>query len=123
MVPKQEKFGEVFAEFDTFVKSLAELRKDGESITNFPKIQAMQFAYAAIRKALKASDCQASVTCRQSELAPDMGAVSVEGKEIDIKNMEWFCRAAEFADNTEVYPLKGDKVRMTFTFNGLLNKI
>lgn len=120
---EHENFDEVFAEFDAFVESLAELRGDSVSVMNFPKVQAMRFAYAAIRKVLQESGCDAKVTCKQSELAPDVGAVSVEGKEIDIKNLEWFCRAAEFADNTEVYPLKGDRVRMTFGFNKLLSPI
>lgn len=120
---EDKDFGEVFAQFDAFVESLARLKKDSVSITNYPKVQAMRFACEAIQKVLKESGCDAKITCKQSELAPDMGSVSVEGKEIDIKNVEWFCRAAEFADNTEIYPLKGNKVRMTFGFNGLLNKL
>lgn len=111
------------AEFDAFVEKLAALRKDSVSILSYPKVQAMQFAHAAIQKVLSESGCEATVICKQSELAPDVGVVTVEGKEIDMRNMEWFCRAAEFADNTEVYPLKGNKVRMTFGFNRLLNKL
>lgn len=118
-----ENFDEVFAKFDAFVESLAELREDSVSIMHFPKVQAMRFSYAAIQKVLRESGCNAKVICKQSELAPDVGAVIVEGKEIDIKNMEWFCRAAEFADNTEVYQLKNGKVRMTFGFNRLLSPI
>ena len=114
---------EIFAEFDAFVESLSELRGESVSTVSYPKVQAMRFTCEAIQKVLRESGCDAKVTCKQSELAPDVGAVSVEGKEIDIKNMEWFCRAAEFADNTEVYPLKGNKIRMTFGFNGLLNKL
>lgn len=119
----KEDANESMAEFDAFVERLAALRKDSVSILNYPKVQAMQFACAAIKKVLRESGCDATIICKQSELAPDVGAVSVEGKEIDMRNMEWFCRAAEFADNTEVYPLTGNRVRMTFGFNGLLNKL
>lgn len=118
-----EGYDEIFSEFDAFVESLAELRAESVSIVNCPKVQAMQFACAAIKKVLAESGCDAKVVCKQSELAPDVGMVCVEGKEIDIRNMEWFCRAAEFADNTEVYPLKNNRVRMTFGFNKLLDKI
>lgn len=120
---KDEDFDEIFAEFDAFVESIAELRADSVSIMNYPKVQAMRFACAAIQKVLRESGCDAKVICKQSELAPDVGMVCVEGNEIDIRNMEWFCRAAEFADNTEVYPLKGDKIRMTFGFNRLLSPL
>lgn len=118
-----EDYNEIFQEFDAFVESLAELRAESVSIMNYPKVQAMQFACAAIQKVLAESGCDAKVICKQSELAPDVGMVCIEGKEIDIRSMEWFCRAAEFADNTEVYPLKGNRVRMTFGFNKLLDKI
>ena len=113
----------IFAEFDAFVESLAELKADSVSIMNYPSVQAMQFACAAIQKVLAESGCDAKVICKQSDLAPDVGMVCVEGKEIDIRNMEWFCRAAEFADNTEVYPLKNNRVRLTFGFNKLLDQI
>ena len=109
------------SEFDAFVESLADLREDRVSVLNPNRVQAMQFSYAAIQKVLLESGCDAKVTCRQSELAPDVGVVEVEGKEIDLKNLAWFCRAAEFADATEVYPLTNGKVRMAFGFNRLLN--
>lgn len=118
-----EEFDECFDEFDAFVESLEGLREDSVSIMNFPKVQAMQFACKAIQKVLRESGCNARVICKQSDLAPDVGFVSVEGKEIDIRSMEWFCRAAEFADNTEVYPLKNGMIRMTFGFNRLLSPI
>lgn len=119
----EDTTNESLAEFDAFIERLAALREDSVSILNYPKVQAMQFACEAIKKVLRESGCDATITCKQSELAPDVGVVSVEGKEIDMRDMEWFCRAAEFADNTDVYPLKGNKVRMTFGFNGLLNKL
>ncbi len=120
---EDEEYDEACAEFDAFVESLARLRRDSVSILNLPRVRAMRFACAAIKKVLRESGCFATIICKQSDLAPDVGFVSVEGKEIDIRNMEWFCRAAEFADNTEVYPLTNGKVRMTFGFNNLLSRM
>ena len=48
-----------------------------------------------------------------------MGGVSVEGKVLEFAGSKWFARAAEFASNTEVYPLAKNRVRLTFTFHGL----
>mgnify|MGYP000216046892 CR=1 FL=1 len=38
-------------------------------------------------------------------------------------NPEWFARAAEFASNTEVYPLTKNRIRLTFTFHGITTPI
>ena len=65
------------SEFDAFVESLADLREDRVSVLNPNRVQAMQFSYAAIQKVLLESGCDAKVTCRQSELAPDVGVVEV----------------------------------------------
>lgn len=121
---EDEYYSEIFDEFDAFVEALSDLKEDGEtvSVMNFPRLQAMRLSCEEIQRVLRESGCTAKVTCKQSELAPDVGSVSVEGKEIDIRSMERFCRAAEFADNTEVYPLVGDKVRLTFGFNNLTSR-
>ena len=52
-----------------------------------------------------------------------MGSISVEGPMLEFDCPEWFSRVAEFASNTEVYPLAKNKVRMTFTFHGLTKPI
>ena len=52
-----------------------------------------------------------------------MGSVSVEAKVLEFYDPEWFARAAEFASNTEVYPLAKNRVRLTFTFHGLTKPI
>lgn len=116
---------EALAAFDKMLDEIRKSRKDGVivSILDRKKLEMMRFAYLAIKKALHAGGCSAKVICKQSEVAPDVGVVSVEGKEIDMRDLEWFCRAAEFADNTEIYPLANNKVRMTFGFNKLLNVI
>lgn len=112
-------------ELDALVECVREQMEDEESVSmlNPHEVQAMNFACRAIKKVLRESGCRAKVVCRQSEIAPDVGMVEVEAREIDIKSMEWFCRAAEFATTTEVYPLVNGKVRMVFGFNNLLTTI
>ena len=50
-------------------------------------------------------------------------SLNIEGKNLTFTNAEWFARAAEFASNTEVYPLTNGNVKMTLTFHGLVRPI
>lgn len=106
---------EMLEAFDVLLEDIKMGLEDGEcvSVLNPVRLEMARFAWLAIQKVLRETGCDAKVTFKQLELAPDVCAISVEGAEIEMRNMEWFCRAAEFADNTEVYPLKGKKVRMT----------
>ena len=52
-----------------------------------------------------------------------MGSITVEGAVLEFDKPEWFARIAEFASNTEIYPLTKNIVRMTFTFHGLTTPI
>lgn len=114
-----------FAAVDAMIAKLKDLKEKQNCsyLLDQTRVELMRFSCAAISKTLREANCNAKVVCKQSELSPGMGYVDVEAKDIDITNMEWFARAAEFADNTEVYPLANGGVRMTFTFNRLLIKI
>ena len=83
----------------------------------------MRFCAAMIKKVLRQTGSNATVECGQNEFESSMGFVTVEGSSVVVTDMEGFSRAAEFADNTEIFPLKADRVRMTFTFHGLLKPI
>ena len=85
------------------------------------KIQQMQFAYGVLKYLTKNTD--AKLTYALHEPFKSMGSISVEGKNLIFTNSEWFSRAAEFASNTEVYPLTNGKVRMTLTFHGLVKPV
>ena len=111
---------EEYAEFDALVEYLSSLPRAEALVLNPKRLMMLRFCFESIKRVLKNSGCKATVICKQSDLEPTMGYVNVESSEISIENMEWFARAAEFASNTEVYPLAANKVRMTFTFNGLL---
>ena len=113
-----------FAEIDALIEYLNTLPQDGVFVLNYPRIQQMRFASAAIKKAMKGRNgAKAKIVCKQSELEPSMGYIDIESKDIDIFDTEWFARAAEFANNTEIYPLSDDRVRMTLTFHGILSRV
>ena len=81
------------------------------------RMRQLEFTYLVMRYLTQGTD--AVVSYKLYEPFKTMGSVSVEGKSLEFDNPKWFSRAAEFASNTEVYPLANDRVRLTFTFHGL----
>lgn len=94
-------------------------------IANLPRLKQLKFCELAIRHVLKKAGCLESceVTSGYNEFSSSLGFVTVDAPHIDITKMEWFARAAEFATNTEVYPLAENKVRLTFTFHGMTRPV
>lgn len=85
------------------------------------KLKQIQFAYSVLQYIIRGTD--AKVSYKLNEPFKTMGSISVEGPMLEFDCPEWFSRVAEFASNTEVYPLAKNKVRMTFTFHGLTKPI
>lgn len=105
---------------DEFVESVRDEVETDESkmtILNGLRLKQLQFTYAVLKYLTRGGDAELSY--KLYEPFKTMGSVSVEGKLLEFDNPEWFARAAEFASNTEVYPLKKNRVRLTFTFHGL----
>ena len=115
---------EVWAMLDSVVVAVGEAVAADESkaaILNPMKIQQMQFSYGVIKYLTKNTNTKLSYAL--NEPFKSMGSISVEGKCLAFTNSEWFARAAEFASNTEIYPLTNGKVRLTLTFHGLVNPV
>lgn len=115
---------EVWDMLDGIVVTVGEAIVADESkpaVLNPIKIKQMQFAYGVLKYLTKDSD--AKVTYVLNEPFRSMGSIFVEGTDISITNAEWFARAAEFASNTEIYPLTNGKVRMAITFHGLVRPV
>ena len=115
---------EVWAMLDNVVVTVGEAIVADESkpaIIDPIKVQQMQFAYGVLKYLTKNTDSKLSYALH--EPFKSMGSISVEGKNLAFTNAEWFSRAAEFASNTEVYPLTNGKVRMTLTFHGLVRPV
>ena len=85
------------------------------------KLKQIQFAYSVLQYITRGTDTK--VSCKLNEPFKTMGSISVEGPILEFDCPEWFSRVAEFASNTEVYPLAKNKVRLTFTFHGLTKPI
>lgn len=105
---------------DDFIEAISQELEDEEwntTVLDIQKSKQIQFAYSVLKYLTRGSD--AVVSYKLHEPFKTMGSVSVEGKSIEFYQPEWFARVAEFASNTEVYPLAKNRVRLTFTFHGL----
>lgn len=109
---------------DEFVESFKDSISEDEdktTILDFMRVKQMQFAYAALKYILNGTD--AVISYKLNEPFKTMGSISAEGMLLEFDKPEWFARIAEFASNTEVYPITKGKVRLTFTFHGLTKEI
>lgn len=105
---------------DGFVDGMQDIVAEEESkttIINPLRLAQIKFTYSVMKYLTNGTD--AEVTYKLNEPFKTMGSVSVEGKVLEFASSKWFARAAEFASNTEVYPLAKNRVRLTFTFHGL----
>lgn len=109
---------------DDFIEAISQELEDEEwntTVLDIQKSKQIQFAYSVLKYLTRGSD--AVVSYKLHEPFKTMGSVSLEGKSIEFYQPEWFARIAEFASNTEVYPLAKNRVRLTFTFHGLTKSI
>ena len=110
--------------FDAFIDDIKDEVIEDEKLTTVlyvPKYKQLMFCYAVMKNLVGNQD--ATVSYKLFEPFKTMGSVSVEGNNLVFHDSEWLSRAAEFASNTEIYPLANGKVRMTFTFHGLTTSI
>ena len=105
---------------DGFVEGMQDMVAEDEgktTIINPLRLAQIKFTYSVMKYLTR--DTDAEVTYKLNEPFKTMGSVSVECKVLEFAGSKWFARAAEFASNTEVYPLAKNRVRLTFTFHGL----
>jgi len=98
--------------------------RDEESKTavlNQNRFRAFRFAYGVVEKILLSSGMRLSY--KLHEPFKSMGSISIEGKTLSFAQTEWFSRAAEFADVTDICPLANGDVRLTFTFHNMTTAI
>lgn len=114
---------EDFSEVDRLIEYLKTLPKSEMFVSNPIRVEQMRFAAGMMKRVLRETGSKAKFECKQHEFNPTMGVVRIEGASLDILDIEGFSRAAEFASNTEIYPLSKNAVRMTFTFQGLAEPV
>lgn len=110
--------------FDELIDGLkVDIENEDSKVTvlDAMRLKQIQFAYAALQYITRGTDTV--VSYKLNEPFKTMGSISVEGQSLEFDKPEWFARVAEFASNTEVYPLTKNRVRLTFTFHGLTKPI
>lgn len=116
-----EEVGEML---DNIILAMGEMIEADESkpaIMNPIRFQQMQFSYGLMKYLTRNTGAQLTYTLNEPYMS--MGSISVEGSCLDFTNAHWFARAAEFASNTEIYPLSNGKVKLTLTFHGITRPI
>lgn len=109
----------ITAHVDALVDYLKELPHDDVFILNPKRVEQMKFSYAMLLKSIAGIEKEVSITYGISEFDRTMASIKLEGRDLEVCDIERFSRAAEFADSTDIYPLVEDKIRMTFTFHGI----
>lgn len=104
-----------------YFKELKENAEERVELVNINRMQQMQFAYRVIKHIT--ADKSVKVSYKLHEPSKTMGSIRIEGRSVLFDSPLWFSRIAEFATNTEIYPLEKDKVRVTFTFYGLTDPV
>ena len=105
------------------VEQFKKLQESEVFLIDHARMQEMQECFKIIKKGIGSSDKKATVVCRYSDLAKDTGAIDIEGLQVLMKDAAWFSAAAGIADFTEVYHLANNKVRIEFTFNGIMHPV
>lgn len=86
-------------------------------IMNLPRVKQLEFAYEVLKILLAGQD--ALISYKLNDPFKSIGSVSIEGRNVAFSKIEWFIKAANVADNMEVYPLTNGKLRMTLTFHNV----
>ena len=81
------------------------------------RFRQMQFVYAVLKYITR--ETNGNITYELQKPFKSMGSIAVEGRLLEFDKPEWFARAAEFANSTDIYPLSSNKVRIEYTFHGL----
>ena len=111
---------EMDKEFDAILSAVQDnIEADERKVTvlNALRMKQFQFSYAAILYLTRGTDVV--VSYKLYEPFKTMGSIHIEGEAVVFQDMVRFARAAEFANNIEVYPLAKNKVHMALTFHGL----
>ncbi len=113
----EEELQQAFDEFIDEIKDEIITDELKTTILNPTRFQQFQFCYAVCKFLTRYNDDK--VSYKLFKPFKSMASVTIEGKNIEFFKPEWFARAAEFADNTEAYPLANGNIRITFTFHNI----
>ena len=80
-------------------------------------------AYHSIREMILAEDENAIIECSESPIDDGSMSICVTTYWLTVREIEQFWRAINKANNFEVYPIKGDKVRFNILFEDMMTPI
>lgn len=83
-------------------------------VLNPARLEQMQLSYALLK--YMAGRTGAQVSYKLCEPFRSMGSITMEGENLTFWDAKYFNRIMQVADNMEVYPLKKNRVRLSFTF-------
>lgn len=109
---------------DDFIDQLAKLVQEDESRTsmvNVDRMQQLKLAYEIFKKTMIGENVD--ISYQVNKPFPSMGNISVEADLLAISNPRMFHMIAKLANNVEIYPLTNGRVRMCFTFHGLVKPL
>lgn len=116
-------------EVEAFLDSLVTTVENGDasqdsesaSIVNPYRMQQILYTYKIMKYLTKGTSVK--VDCVLHEPFQSMGYVTAVGKNIQLRNMEWFLKAVSLSSNFEVYPKTDGTVEMNFGFHGLTKRL
>ena len=110
---------------DRYQQQLGDVASDDNSrtsVVNVYKMQQVLYVYK-VMKYLAKGQRGVKVDCKLHTPYNSMGYVSVVGKKLVFRKLEWFMKAVELSNNFEVYPKTNGTVQMNFTFHGLTTPV
>lgn len=111
---------DVEEELDAILESVRddlEAEEAQPTVLSLIRFRQMQFVYAVLKYITR--ETNANITYELQKPFKSMGSIAVEGRLLEFDKPEWFARAAEFANSTDIYPLSSNNVRIEYTFHGL----
>lgn len=102
---------------DEIVERLRGCKERQFLIINHMRLEQLNFCYQTMLYLTHGTNATVSYDLDQPRMS--VGEVAVEGDLLDFNDPERFARAAEFADNMDIYPLTNGKIRLSFGFNRL----
>lgn len=117
---KKMQENEIVEQFDALLEGIKNDLIEEELKTKIvDPVRMEQFMFCYKVAMVLAKQTGAKVYHKINEPIKGFGSVSIEGKRLRFLSGEWFSRASEFANNTEVYALKNGDIRITFGFRNI----
>lgn len=100
-------------------REMMEEDSDAIGILNPVKVLELARTAAKLMKVIKAENPQATVKWEYGQVDSSLGTITIEGKNVFVKDVRSIADALGAADNIDIYPLTNGKIRVSFGFYGM----